>query len=1662
MHNKATIKKIVMRFMRILAWSIGILLSISIILSLVLMIPSVQTYVVGKATEVLSTKTGSEMSIGGIHLAFPKTIQLEDIYLEDNREDTLFYCQELDINASLLSLLNKKVIINSLEIYGVKGAAFRNHGDSTYNFSHILSAFMNDSDQKVEKRQNSKWQVGFEKITLEEIKLNFSDYQDSIYLNLDLGQLFIEANNADITNLKFDLEEIEISGTSFTMKLPADKNESENPEASPLPFDLSLQKFTANDFSYSMIIGSNELNLNASIEKLEVKPELVAVPDSKIIIESFQAEGINTAIGMINTDTIQDREAINEESITEYTFGNFSWDILVRHAEIADANYKMDLDKNPRLESGMDYSHMEFIDFNVVADSIFFNKNEAGAKVGALALHEISGPSIEHLTGKFFIDNHMFLAENIDFKTNRSQISGKIVLSYPAMALIGSNMDHLGVESKLSGTIHFEDSKPFTGLLINNPYLRHLEKIQINDFTTEGTLDNLSLKNLELAFANDTQIKFNGHLTGSPDKNLNITYSLDTLLSSGEDLKLLLGESSIPENIHLPESIRLSSKGTSNLKATDIKANLATNFGHASMNMVLENDQLSGELDLIEFNVGHLLSDTTFGNLSMTNKINGQIKDFQPRQFNLESKIHSFEWNNNKVEHSSISASLLDEIYRLNVVLKDTSIQVGIEAQYFQKDSVSHIRATLDIDEIELEGLHLLDEYFKSSGNIEFNAEIHSEEEYYSSIALNEIRLERPGKSYLINEVDFNAKVNRDASDFYLNSDILDAALTGNTKLDELDSAFLDHIDLYLSLPDSIISPKDFTFDFNLEMKRPEFFTDFLVPDLEELEIKKCQMRYNDKDDILQAELLIPAVKYQDILLKDLTFIFDTKPDSALADLQVSELILNPFSISKIRIHSMFEKNKAQMSFISRDLKDSLKYQLKYFIDFQDSVYNISIDHKHLMLNYEEWDIPQENLLSIKNNHISSKSAMISRGDQAISLESQNENLLVHFNHFDLTNFTEIFVQDSTIEDLSGEINGSIDLSTVFASKAIESNLKISDLKYGSSPLGDLTSKIKYGGEKPISFDIKLENSENNIHGSGVIETVNNNQNIQSIFEIDVRKANTYQPLFNDFLSNMDGAIQGRLALSGPSSNPELNGTLDFNSFQLNIEPTNTLLNTNGAIQVSNNLLQFNSFFIKDGQENPMNINGEINLKNYSDPSFDLEVFAQDFLLVDSPMEGKEDLEGKLNIGINLIIKGKKSNLQVNNDLKIREGTDIYYQLPGNELELITDEGIVEYVDFDLPKQDTVFVDKSEFIGDSIVSLIEGIDFVTLLDIDPKANFTIVIDPNSGDFTEFNLGGKLRYTFNDTQRGRLDGMLEFEKGFYELSFYGLVKKRFQYEPGSIVNWSGDVMDGALNFSARYTVRTNSIGLVSNEISSYEKQLYNQRLPYDVILKIGNKISEPVITFGLDLPERYRTTYPTLDSKLIFLNQPNMESDRNRQVFALLVGGTFIPEDPSMTEGSGGSNFATTAARNSVNAIMTQQLNNFTGQFIQGLDIDMGLNTFDDYGTGQAQTRTQLDVKVSKNLFNDRVTAEMESHINLDGSVKQMGQQNTAGMTEFAVSYKLTESGNYRIKGFRENAFDIFDGEIQNSGIAFIFIKEFDSFRKNPKSEEIEKEMDSSE
>jgi hypothetical protein len=732
-----------------------------------------------------------------------------------------------------------------------------------------------------------------------------------------------------------------------------------------------------------------------------------------------------------------------------------------------------------------------------------------------------------------------------------------------------------------------------------------------------------------------------------------------------------------------------------------------------------------------------------------------------------------------------------------------------------------------------------------------------------------------------------------------------------------------------------------------------------------------------------------------------------------------------------------------KMRFVMHDTHNNLKYRLHSTAVIRDSAVFLTVNPENLVVNYQRWSLPSGNMLRFDKNTIMARQAVMSSGTQKISMITENNDLKLQLENFRIRNFIGLLEGDTTMRPIQGMIDGYVTVGKWPENSRVDALLDVRDFKIRNKYIGTVHADVR-SGNQTSEFAIHVQNDINSIEANGFLTNKKDETSISIITEYDIDDASSFQPFLEEFITDLKGKINGRLSVSGSLNSPLFYGNVSCEDLGGTIPSLNSAWTTTGDIAIVRNRFQTDSFFLKDAQGNKLTLSGSIDGADLTRPLFDVKLQTDNFYVVDNPVQAENTLSGKLAMGIDIMAKGYLSDLTLLANLKINKETDAVYTLPGKELELITDKGVVAFVDFDKPLTDTLVVETFS-LQDSITDLLQGIDLTADLTIDPAAHFTVIIDPNSGDFTKFNVGGKLHYVFNKNTRGQLTGLVEFKEGFYELSFYGLVKKRFGYVPGSTVNWDGDIMDGALNFSARYTVKTNSVGLVSNQISTYEKALYNQRLPYDVILNVKEKISAPAVSFALDLPQSYRSAYPTLDTKLNILNQPSMESERNKQVFALLVGGTFIPENPDISEGSSSQNFATTAAINSVNAIMTQQLNNLTGQFIKHFDLDMGVNTFDDYSTGTAQTKTQLDVKVSKNMFNDRVSAEVESHINLDGSNNTKGTQSNAGQTEFAVSYKLTPTGNYRIKAFRENAYDIFDGEIQNSGVAFIFVREFDSF-----------------
>ena len=115
----------------------------------------------------------------------------------------------------------------------------------------------------------------------------------------------------------------------------------------------------------------------------------------------------------------------------------------------------------------------------------------------------------------------------------------------------------------------------------------------------------------------------------------------------------------------------------------------------------------------------------------------------------------------------------------------------------------------------------------------------------------------------------------------------------------------------------------------------------------------------------------------------------------------------------------------------------------------------------------------------------------------------------------------------------------------------------------------------------------------------------------------------------------------------------------------------------------------------------------------------------------------------------------------------------------------------------------------------------------------------------------------------------------------------------------------------------------------------------------------------------------------------------------------------------------------------------------------GFELSFDLDSYEGYQGAQ----TNLNVSAQKRLFDDRLIVQVGSEMELESS-NQDTQNDGAVFGNVNIEYLLTESGRYRLRGFRKNEFEsIIDGQVIVTGIAFILNREFNKFQNFWKSEE---------
>jgi hypothetical protein len=1642
-----------------------------IFLIFLLYIPPVQNLISQRAEIIISGKLDSEVNIGALNLNLFGNLILKDVYIMDPDNIKVFEVDKIDADVLILPLFLQKVHLNHIIISGFNSSMEINPELKTTNLDFIIEAFSNKTPK--EKSKQSSWEISTTELRIEESSYTLHIYK-VLKLQAEIGELKLQNKDMDLKNLDFNIAEIYLDNTNIdlqifedSLKLPAEKKDPDVTKKSR-NITSKLNQVQISNSSFNLEI-EGILHLLTTIPEFKGEKFEFDLKDHFIRASELALVDANTEIAyqesVKTADTIRDNtgDANQADPVSSELFiKKFGWDIGSEQTTIKNCDFKFDNLSVPDSSNNIDANHFHLKGINVSLKDALIAKDLLKTNVERAELLTGKGFFLKELYGSLKLENDDLSLQNLRINTGNSHLRADIklignlsesALDHPEQLAI--NINELEIEIGSDDLDYFSTNNILKEL--------YIQSAQLSTSVT-GALNDLQIQNFNANLDNKIILDLNGGVKNFHNPEKICFDNLKTKLDINSESVIAKIDSLVGIDIEYPEEIHIVNELHGCRQNLIAMAQVVSDNNEEIIINANYKDPVNGVKDTLilsmkshGLHLGRLLKTKEISEIYFNADIQLVGLSEEISQFEIEILIDSLFVNEYQIRNIHYTSNYEED--SLNMWLKaDDSLLNLVLGMHGQKtDSIFSFEADLDLRRIDLVFLEKFDSTFALSGQL-YTKERIGPQLFYGSFFITNSIIES-NKTYQYDTIVMDLYKIEDSISFSIQSDFISGQFLTDIPLNDLDERIINFYRPYF-INDSINkvdhNPGFIKFDLTSQ-KSPENII-MLVPGLEELQFSKIEGEINELEKTSHLTILIPNITYQGIHIDSLRYYLNCQPDQLSYTLNIPGVNYRNYNAKNFKLFGNTEKQVVNNVLALPNNSDSYLVRAGFSIkSAENNQIKFSLDPDSLIINSILWSVKGENEIIYDSSGDIFGKIDIDDGLQSLRIHAMDSLYEFDINNFQLVNLSNLLRNFDPEIDISGELNFKSDVISANEELKVNANVSLKDFDFQKTHYGDITIEAANFGTNRVGGRIILENGDNMLSIEGDYNLNKNTSPLTATAKIDFNDLDEFVSFGNGFIEDPEGSIKGQISLSGDKNKISTNGQLDFKSVEMLLTPVNNKYRIeNESLTLKNNTIQFQNFKFLDSANQEFVINGIVNVNRYNNYNMDLKLDADRFAVYNVIPEDNPNFYGKLIISLDATLKGNADNPNIWLDLSIDNGTNLTYALPPNNFDVVDSEGIVEFVNYSDPDS-LKEIGFEQYIGDTIFSKLNWIDLNAILKVDKSAQFMVDMDPLSGDYIQFGGTGNFNLLVQKQQNPQITGTYEFDRGIYEVSFYGLVRKTFDFEPGSIITWSGDPYSARMNLKARHDIRTASIGLVSREVYGLpdeEKSKYRRTLPYSVDINIKGQMDKPEIGFGIDLPEEEKSGFPLVEAKLNQLAEPGNESELTRQVFGLLTIGSFIPETTGPGGGSDmGSAFATTAAANSLNSILTNELNKLSGKYITFADLDVGMQTFSDMGGGGQTNRTTMDIRLSKKLFNDRVTIEAQSSFDLHNEAdkyKHATDQNTVH-SDFAIIYDLTEKGDYKLKVFERSAYDIIYKDTRMGGVAIIFIKEFDKYKKDRKS-----------
>jgi len=1391
------------------------------------------------------------------------------------------------------------------------------------------------------------------------------------------------------------------------------------------------------------------INAGLVLKYLELKMDKIDLTKSIYTVNSLNLNGLTVNAELKKSEKLL-FSAINRLKMRETTISVKNGLIIsVKQINLEDNSIAyQDLSK-PASDHAFDANNLVYKHITLETTDVYYSSTVTKALIKKFSATDQNGFSITKLETDFSMDPHSISAKRIEIETLNSALYADFTIHYSSLKTLADSMNSVIINADIQNSrIRNSDITYFYSKLDTLAFFKNSLNYTTLSGSIRGTMGNLIGKDMVIKTGDKTVLNTDFTIAGLPDiKSAQFSFPNLTLKSGRNDLEMMAGPM-IPKNIILPEDLNLNIFLKGQLKAFESTVALNCSYGSTHLTARIDqNENFRGQLEIVNFDLGRLLNKKEmFGPVSLIAETSGHGTSKTTIEAKINADVTQLYLNKYTYHHLNLNGVVSGQQFEGKINLDDENAMFDFNGLISMVPNQERYSFRLNVPGVNLNKLNF------TKGDIRIGLTAVADlkggklQELNGKAGISNLILISEGKKYFLDSLMLVAMNKTGMSDLNISSSLIDLKYSGTNFPTGLPAILNQFINKYFQLSETsptLVAGGSSAFKFELRLHNHPIISEVLLPQLKAFEPGLIHGSFDEAKSDLKINTTVKNIIYGTTEIKD--FSLDILSDRDALNYKISSLnISNPnVRLDHILLEGKLSNQTMSASLSSIDAKQYKKLQVRSLLTKNNGHFRISLDPEFYLMN-DRWIIAADNYIEIGKPGFFIHHLFLNKTESQINIASVhdqiNDDLSIALINFKLDDISRIIEKDTSL--VKGNLNGDVLLKRIDNKYGIVADAKITGLSVRDVMLGDLT--VKTGNPTVGKFDVtaSLSGNDNNLNVTGYFMPSGGDHSINIQATIQSLALKSIEAFSMGNVTEASGTLSGLCSIQGNITSPDITGELVFNNAFMKPAFLNSRLELkHETILLKSDGLYFNRFSISDADQHTAIIDGTVQMHQFKNYLFNLQVNTKDFLLFNTSARDNKVFNGKMIVDSKIDIKGPMALPVINAKIKIKKGSNFTFAVPENKLTTDRGEDVVQFID--TSKLNPILTRGQESVTKK--SVFTGFDLSSIIEVDKQATLKLLMDPASTDSLVVKGEAALSFAIDRSGKMSLTGAYNLNDGSYLVSLESVFKREFDIVPGSTIIWNGDPLDAEISINATYSVRASPYDLVAaqmSEKSSADQGGYKQRYPFLVYLKLRGEILHPAISFEIQLPPNEKGILGgVVNQKLIQLNED--ANALNKQVFALLVLGRFIQENPLETESGGTSSIV----RSTVGKFLSAQLNQLTASVIPGVELNFDIQSYDDYQSGQAKGRTQVEVGLKKQLFNERLSVQIGGTVDVEGEkAKQNSASDITG--DVTIEYKLTKDGRYRLKAFRHNQYEgVIEGQLVETGAGVMYLHDFNKWKE---------------